>query len=231
MTGANTVRSSRRIGLSFAARYPATVLSCAQVRGDVVKFLSDASLGDDVVEVGQLVAQELAVNGVTHHEAAPGEELGVSVRLVGSTPRASVVIAVRDGGPGRIGAPRAEADDADEHGRGLMLLRGLGARLHGHVVKGGYLVRAHFPVDAGLRERVCRCDCVRRGHDDPGVCSRLLTVEQASRNVVPGFEDWPVCEPCLMLSILPDTQSARGVLALAGAGCDADRLADDDVPV
>jgi hypothetical protein len=189
--------------ISHVLSYPARGSSCALMRRDTAEFLRDVNLDermvDDAVELAVLVVSELATNGLAHHRVGAREQLDLMVFVRPGVYGTWVVVSVTDGGRGRIGTGVNAGDDASERGRGLMLLRCLGVRLSGQAQRDGYRVTASFPVDAGARTRVCRCDCDDRGHEVYGVCRTVVPAAAKGRTVeaIPELGEWTVCLPCL----------------------------------
>ena len=133
---------------SQAFEYPAVAVSCTRARLDVAGVLFEVGLGADAIETAQLVASELFTNALIHHAVAEGETVGL---VISTVPRLGggvwVVLSVVDAGDGALLTGSGEPDD-DEHGRGLTLIRGLGADVGGRAVPNGYRVRARFPAVA-----------------------------------------------------------------------------------
>jgi len=195
-----TVLQSDALVSLFARRfeYPAVAASCGRARGDVAQELIEAGADADAVEVAELAVSELFTNGLTHHQVNAGEAIRLVVRTARGSQGVWVVLTVVDGGRGFLGRDETDSADTDEHGRGLLLIRGLGVRVGGRRVPGGYLVRARFPVDAGLRTRVCGCDCAAYGHRGRGVCLVLRPAVEDAGGVAaePDFTPAAACPPC-----------------------------------
>ncbi|MDX6742524.1 ATP-binding protein [Actinocorallia sp. A-T 12471] len=98
-------------------RVPGEIRAPGRVRRWVRGLLSQGRDGNDAVEVVELLTSEVVTNAVEH--GPHGGEVRVAVYRDGKRVR----VECSDGG---AGVPVArEAGDADEDGRGLMLLDGL----------------------------------------------------------------------------------------------------------
>lgn len=147
---------------TWARAYPALACSCAAMRRDVTAFLEGVGLDGDVVDVARTVVGELAVNAITHHQVVQGELVLVNGRVTEAPHGARVTITVTDGGVGCIAVPRHDTGRLDEHGRGLLLLSGIGVQLCGERCAEGYRVEAQFLTDSVVRERELQRDRTMR---------------------------------------------------------------------
>jgi anti-sigma regulatory factor (Ser/Thr protein kinase) len=194
--------SAKEFSASHTHRYPAVAASCGLARADAAKALTCAGADDDAIEVGVLVISELTTNALIHHDVRHGELIELRVRLKPGPGGVWAELSVLDGGQGAIGVGLAADSAEHEDGRGLFLIRGLGVRVAGHRVRTGYLVRAAFPLDGAVRERVCRCDCAAFGHADRWVCRSVAQSAATSVAVAGQCAEsvlMPVCSPCGIL--------------------------------
>jgi anti-sigma regulatory factor (Ser/Thr protein kinase) len=98
----------------------------------------DRKAADDVL----LVVSELVTNAVVH--AAPP----ISLRLFHDRPRRQICVEVTDGGPAARSDDRARRCTAEEHGRGLTIVRSV-ASAHGtRVHPDGIAWWVHLPSTA-----------------------------------------------------------------------------------
>jgi anti-sigma regulatory factor (Ser/Thr protein kinase) len=195
--------ASLPVGSLLRASYPDVPPSCGVARREVLECLSLRGVGGDALEVAALALSELFGNALRHHKVRESEVIGVTVRLSLGPGGIWVVISVLDAGHGALGIPGAgpETSDSEEYGRGLLLLRGLGARVSGSRVRLGYRVEARFPMDAVVRSRVCRCGCQEAGHDYGRWCLWLVPSNpglgmSGDRDVERWDRPGPVCSAC-----------------------------------
>jgi hypothetical protein len=122
----------------------------------------------------------------------------VAVRVCAEPTGVWVVIAVTDAGHGTISGACDRGIDWGEHGRGLLLVRGLGALISGEILEAGYRVTAAFPAGEALRARVCRCGCAVTLSDKQAVCLRLVppTATPVGRPEVALSPGSVICAPC-----------------------------------
>jgi hypothetical protein len=140
----------------------------------VSAYLRDAEVDVRGVDVAVAVVAELFTNALIHHEVHGDEHVDVAVRVCAEPTEfcvVLVVLAVTDGGRGTISGACDPHGSADEHGRGLQLVCGLGALISDGLLETGYRVTAAFPVDAALRGQLCRCAASRA--DAHGVCPHV----------------------------------------------------------
>jgi hypothetical protein len=167
-------------------------------RRDVSAYLASAQVDAGGADVAVVVAAELFTNALIHHPARGHERVDVAVRVCAEPTGVWVVIAVTDAGRGTIPEACDHGIDAGEHGRGLPLVRGLGALISGEVLETGYRVTAAFPADEALRARVCRCGCALSQADERKVCMRLvppagMPLESSRVAVSPGSAICALC--------------------------------------
>jgi anti-sigma regulatory factor (Ser/Thr protein kinase) len=140
----------------------------------VSAYLRDAEVDVRGVDVAVAVVAELFTNALIHHEVHGDEHVDVAVRVCAEPTEfcvVLVVLAVTDGGRGTISGACDPHGSADEHGRGLQLVCGLGALISDELLETGYRVTAAFPVDAALRGQLCSCAASRA--DAHGVCPHV----------------------------------------------------------
>lgn len=166
--------SRRKKRLAFEKSYVARPASCRLARGDVSAYLAGAKVDAHGVDVAVAVAAELFTNALIHHAVRGDESVDVAVRICAEPTGAWIVIAVTDAGHGTISGACDRGINAGEHGRGLLLVRGLGALISGEILEAGYRVTAAFPADEALRARVCRCGCAASQADERAGCLRLV---------------------------------------------------------
>jgi anti-sigma regulatory factor (Ser/Thr protein kinase) len=192
-------RGPGRLTLPLLVRsYPAVAEQCGQVRRDVAAALGAVGLESDAVFDARTVVSELFGNALSHHVVRAGERVGVVVRAVAGPGGAWVRIGVVDAGCGTLRRSRPQGGGAGqaEHGRGLHVVRGLGMRLTEQILPSGYQVCASFPVDAAVRARVCRCDCVGYRHEGWRVCRWVLEPGEDPDQGPGDYAPWPLCRPC-----------------------------------
>ena len=95
--------------------FPGEAAQLSAVRRWLTSFLPDSDARDDLVSI----ATELASNAICHTRSGEGGYFAVEVGWYSDRIR----IAVTDGGA--MEGPRLITDPAGEHGRGLLLVRGL----------------------------------------------------------------------------------------------------------
>jgi anti-sigma regulatory factor (Ser/Thr protein kinase) len=162
------------VSVHFDSRYPATGGSCPQVRKDVRGALNGLGLSGDGVYAASVMVSELFTNAIVHHPAQDSELVHVVIYCGTDVHGRWVGIAVTDTGCGTIRTPEDPAGVRADFGRGLAVVRGLGARLADLRVPTGYTVSAWFPTCDQLRVQVCQCDCATWHGMEPTVCTRIV---------------------------------------------------------
>ena len=204
--------------------YPASREACAAARRDIGRALKDLHLDADTVDVGMLAVSELFANAVLHHTPRPGEQVAVALDTQAGPGGIWAVLSVIDGGNGAIGTPsrssgghglvaRSGADR--ESGRGLALLRGLGARVRGSAAAAGYEVTVAYPIDQEIRRRVCRCDC-GNSHPRNAGCLTLVTIDASEADLTDDDALVFLCSRCQLALIAEQVREAGGSPAQIG---------------
>lgn len=214
----------------FARHYAASKESCPRARRDVAQVFSSLGMSDDAVFAASVVFSELFTNAILHHKPGNSEKVHVALQENREASQHWVGIAVTDGGSGNVQPAKDIVPSREGFGRGLEVVRGLGARLTDVRVPGGYTVTAWTPLSDVLRQRVCRCDCPTAHRLEPSACSWLIEErgewEAAVRDDRPGAH---LCSECRRLyaaaaNIPPPVQAMEGepdrhaTAALAAAG-------------
>jgi anti-sigma regulatory factor (Ser/Thr protein kinase) len=188
------------VSVCFGRRYAASKGSCPQARRDVTEVLPQFGLSGDGAFAGSVCISELFTNALLHHQLGRAELVYVAIHESVENGRRWVGIAVTDAGRGAVRPAAQIAPSREGFGRGLELVRGMGARLTDVRVPGGYTVTAWTPAADELRPRVCRCDCVSVHGSEPSACSWLIEErdgwEQAVRDDDPTAH---LCGECLRL--------------------------------
>lgn len=202
----------------FAQRYAASDESCPQARRDVAKVLSDLGLSDDGTFAASIFVTDLFTNAIVHHTANGEEHVHVAIHESHEGGQRWTGIAVTDTGSGAV-RPAADAALCDsESGRGLEVMRGMGARLTDVRLPGGYTVMAWTPVSDELRRRVCQCDCSGAHGREPSACSWLIEARDGwDEDVRNDDPDAHLCSACRRLKPLPDTHRTAAEPAGAAA--------------
>lgn len=176
---------------------PAQAEQCAAARRMVTCALEGWSDDQDTVDAMASVLAELFANGLDHHAVADGERLVISLIANVGPSGQWLALSVTDGGAGSLRA-RAESTQAED-GRGLRLVRGLGAKITDEVLPTGYQVTAWLAADSELRNLVCQCDCPARGHQARNICKWTVVDEgDEPRNGAAArvATDHLLCVPC-----------------------------------
>lgn len=181
----------------LAASLPARADQCGLARRMVAAVLDGRVVETETADAMSWAVAELFANGLDHHEISEGERLWISLTVRVGPGGQWLALSVADSGRGCL-RPRSVSLD-DEGGRGLNLVRRLGARITDEVLPAGYEVTAWVPENSHLRSRVCRCDCVAWGHQRDSVCVWTVAPEGLSSTAVGASEQMTAdltCGPC-----------------------------------
>lgn len=203
--------AAAQMSVRFRWRYPASDESCPKARWNLTKALSMIGMSDDGMFAASVYFAELFANAILHHEVGGEEQVHVAIHEVEDGGRRWVGIAVTDAGRGAVRSAAQIAPSREGFGRGLEVVRGMGARLTDVRVPGGYTVTAWTPVSDELRCRVCQCDCRSSHGREPSACS-WLTEEHVGKQAVGA--DMPaahLCSACLRLVTKIDAEPADKV--------------------
>lgn len=205
---------------------PAHADQCKVARRMVTSVLESWSKEQDTADAMASVLAELFANGLDHHSVTDGERLSISLTAKVGPSGQWLALSVTDGGGGSL---RARPDSAQaEDGRGLMLVRGLGAKVTDEVLPAGYQVTAWLAENSDLRNRVCQCDCLAWGHQERNICKWTVADEDGvlrEEADVRVANDHPVCVPCAtdferVTALLADGSSSQdSSQSWAGQGC------------
>lgn len=200
------------VSACFGRRYSASEDSCPNARADVTEVLPQLGMSGDGAFAASVYVSELFTNAILHHAVGGSEQVHVAIHECVEDSRRWLGIAVTDAGSGAVRPANQIAPSREGFGRGLELVRGLGARLTDVRVPGGYTVTAWTPVSDELRRRVCQCDCSSVHGAQPSACSWLIEErdgwEQALRDDDPAAR---LCSECwrLLLAAVAATQGAE----------------------
>lgn len=188
------------VSTRFARHYAASAESCPRARQDVAEVFSDLGMSDDGAFAASLVLTELFTNAILHHKVGGVEQVHVAIHENSEANLRWVGIGVTDAGKGAVRPPADIAPSREGFGRGLEVVRGMGARLTDVRVPGGYTVMAWIPVSDELRRRVCQCDCPSVHGRELSACCWLIEErddwEDGVRNDSPGAH---LCSACRSL--------------------------------
>ncbi|HEV2634522.1 MAG TPA: ATP-binding protein [Actinocrinis sp.] len=181
----------------FGCWYPAVPDSCSQARRDVGLAVVDLGLSVDAAFDAQVMVNELFTNAVAHHEVRGDEGVLVAVHQSRDEYGPWLGIAVTDAGRGALRPSKRVISQTAEGGRGLDVLRGLGARVTASRMPGGYTVFAWFPLKDQVRSRVCRCDCQGWHPSDLSTCRWVVEVgDEVSAMAAKDDPLGLLCGPC-----------------------------------
>lgn len=188
------------VSVHFARRYSASEEFCPRARRNLVEALPLIGISDDGVFAASLYFTELFANAILHHNVGGAEQVHVAILESVEDGERWVGIAVTDAGCGALRPAAQSAPSRAGFGRGLEVVRGMGARLTDVRAPGGYTVTAWTPVSDDLRRRVCQCDCRNVHGREPSACFWLIEGrdgwEQAVRDDDPMAH---LCGACLRL--------------------------------
>lgn len=212
------------VSACFGRRYAASRESCPEARRDVAEALPQIGMSDDGTFAASLYLTELFTNAILHHRVGGAEQVHVAIHESIEGGRRWVGIAVTDAGSGAVRPAAQIAPSREGFGRGLEVIRGMGARLTDVRVPGGYTVTAWTPASDELRHRVCQCDCPSVHGREPSACSWLIEERDGWEQAV--LDDDPtvhLCGACLRL--LPQVTTAT-----RSAAVPAEAIAADSAP-
>lgn len=216
MTQAIDVQAANTVSTHFARQYPASDLSCPRARRDVTAALTELGLSDEGAYEASVVFNELFTNALLHHPIEADECVKVGIQEA-EDGQEWVGIAVTDSGRGAMRPAKDIAPERADFGRGLEVVRGLGARLTDVRIPGAYTVTAWVPALDSLRKRVCQCDCASVHGCEPSACSWLIE-DWEQQDEAPRAEDPPahLCINCraLLLKAIDETDAARRTSAI-----------------
>lgn len=195
---------------------PARADQCRIARRAAACALRDRSIDQDTVQCLLSALGELFANGVQHHPAEANDHLLVSLAAMAGPAGRWILVSVTDSGSGAL-RPRPQGGQ-EESGRGLALVRGLGAKITDSAVPtGGYQVTAWVGESQDLRDHVCQCDCLFWGHQGDGTCAWTVPCIEGRASV-----SAQVCASCAQASEHAAAELAAGVgresIVVAGTG-------------
>lgn len=202
----------------FGRRYAASEESCPRARRDVVEALPEIGLSKAGTFAASVYISELFTNAILHHKVGSAEHVHVAIHESVEDGCRWVGIAVTDAGCGALRPSSLIAPSRAGFGRGLEVVRGLGARITDVRLPGGYTVTAWTPVSDELRGRVCRCDCRNAHGRAPSSCSWVIEERDGWEQAV--VDDNPTAYLCGACLFLPSRTAAtsnntNGVRAVA----------------
>lgn len=132
---AHCLTAGRAPALTWRNSFRGDPAELAQLRHWLENLLPACAARDDL----EAVAHELGLNAVIHTASGQGGWFSVEMTLWAAAMR----VAVGDGGAPR--GPRVVVDPGSEHGRGLLLVRGLSTRMGVYGDENGRVVWADIP--------------------------------------------------------------------------------------